>query len=169
MQYTVRLSACRTCSGVVCFTSLRRVNITSYTNSTTHVRDNLPIDARSIGRVYSELLHRHRQQQRLQHEHSTSASAHGLTAAACRVCAPHRPSFSSSSPTLSSTSGYIIIHEWLGEIIDETYMYKYEFILHQIHVLEYTSPTSTWSPSESGYNLNEIFSGLSQGVGGLYM
>ena len=37
----------------------------------------------------------------------------------------------------------IIIHEWLGEIIDETYMYKYEFILHQIHVLEYTSTTST--------------------------
>ena len=22
----------------------------------------------------------------------------------------------------------IIIHEWLGEIIDDTYMYKYEFI-----------------------------------------
>ena len=37
----------------------------------------------------------------------------------------------------------IIIHEWLGGIIDDNFMYKYEFILHQIHVLEYMSTTST--------------------------
>ena len=136
MQYTVRLSACRTCSGAVRLTSPRRVNITSNTNSTTHVRDNLPIDARSIGRVYSELLQRLQRLQQLQLDLSTSASTSGLTAATCRVCDLHRTSF--CSPTCSSTSG--LNH---GEIIDDkltwtstsSYMYEYEF-LHQIHVLE---------------------------------
>ena len=136
MQCTVRLPACRTCNGVADFTSLRHVIITSNTNSTTHVRDNLPIDARSIGRVYSELLQRLQRLQQLQLDLSTSASTSGLTAATCRVCDLHRTSF--CSPTCSSTSG--LNH---GEIIDDkltwtstsSYMYEYEF-LHQIHVLE---------------------------------